>query len=433
MSEMDSVISSLKAGLKQAPEDIGLILHLGNLLDDNEMYEEALVIFQQALALEPTNYKALQGAHSAAVATNNTTLTSAYEQLLNILTSQNESSAKNVARPSSQTKTLNARSDDAEKDSTKQTHNNRVRGAELRLVSENDDSTSFVNIENSNVYLDDVGGMDHVKRRLHLAFLAPLQNPEMMKAYGKSVKGGLLLYGPPGCGKTFIARALAGELGAKFINIGLTDILDMYIGESERKLHEVFETARRNSPIVLFIDELDAIGQKRSQIRSSGMRGLVNQLLTEMDSVNSDNENLFILSATNHPWDVDTALRRPGRFDRVVAVFPPDELARKSILAFNLKNKPVGEIDIAFLAHKTHQFSGADLAHLCDSAVEYVLEESLSSGKVRSLNTDDFEKPLQEIKPSTRAWFETARNYAMFANEGGQYDDLLDYINQHKL
>ncbi|KPJ91962.1 MAG: cell division protein FtsH [Gammaproteobacteria bacterium SG8_11] len=256
------------------------------------------------------------------------------------------------------------------------------------------------------VTLADVGGMEEVKKRLNIAFLAPMKNPELMKMYGKSLKGGMMLYGPPGCGKTFIARALAGELGAKFMTIGLSDVLDMWLGESERKLHEIFEAARRNAPTVVFFDEIDALGQKRSQLRHSAGRNIVNQLLAEMDSVGSDNKNVFILAATNHPWDVDTALRRPGRFDRVVLVLPPA---------------------------RTELFSGADIAHLCESAVEYALEESLTTGTTRPVISADFDKALKEIRPSTRPWFETARNYAMFANEGGVYDDLLNYIRAQKL
>src|SRR5205085_5447940 len=127
--------------------------------------------------------------------------------------------------------------------------------------------------------LADVGGMAEVKRRLNMAFLAPLRNPQIMRTYGKSLRGGLMLYGPPGCGKTFIARALAGELGAKFLSVGLSDVLDMWLGESERKLREIFDTARRNAPAVLFFDEIDALGQKRSHLRGGAGRNIVNQLL----------------------------------------------------------------------------------------------------------------------------------------------------------
>jgi SpoVK/Ycf46/Vps4 family AAA+-type ATPase len=207
----------------------------------------------------------------------------------------------------------------------------------------------------------------------------------------------------------------------------------MWLGESDKKLHEIFETARRKSPAVLFFDEIDALGQKRSQMKNTGGRTVVNQLLSEMDSVGNDNKNVFILGATNHPWDVDTALRRPGRFDRIALVLPPDAEARLKILEYNMRDRPVENLELKQIADHCKQFSGADLAHLCETAVEYAMHDSIESGEVRPINMEDFNKGLKEIQPSTRAWFETAKNYAMFANEGGVYDDLLDYLQSHKI
>ncbi|MCB1053728.1 MAG: ATP-binding protein, partial [Acidobacteria bacterium] len=160
------------------------------------------------------------------------------------------------------------------------------------------------NEEKATVKLEDVAGLEAVKRRLELSLLGPLRNPELMKLYGKNLQGGLLLYGPPGCGKTFMARAVAGELGARFIAIGLNDVLDMYVGQSERNLHELFESARRQKPTVLFFDEIDALGRKRSLNRHAATRDVVNQLLAELDSMSGNNQGIYVLAATNHPWDV---------------------------------------------------------------------------------------------------------------------------------
>src|SRR3984957_1090668 len=281
--------------------------------------------------------------------------------------------------------------------------------------------------------LADVAGMTEVKERLEAAFLAPMRNPELRRLYGKSLRGGLLLYGPPGCGKTFIARAVAGELGAKFIAVSFANIIDMFVGQSERNIHELFEIARRNAPCVLFLDEVDAIGQKRSQLRHTPMRSAVNQLLLELDDISGNNEGVFLLAATNHPWDVDSALRRPGRFDRTLLVLPPDGAAREGVFRYHLKDRPVAGIDLAKLAKRTDGYSGADIAHICETAAERALMDSVRRGEPRMIGLSDLEAAIGEVKPSLGAWFDTARNVALFANEGGTYDDLAAYLRKRRL
>jgi SpoVK/Ycf46/Vps4 family AAA+-type ATPase len=302
------------------------------------------------------------------------------------------------------------------------------------VESQAGDEPAETEVEQPTITFADVSGMDEVKRRLELAVLAPLRNPELGRLYGRSLPGGLLLYGPPGCGKTFLARALAGEMGARFAAVSLADVLDMWLGMSERNLREVFEAARRNAPCVLFLDEVDALGQKRSHLRSNpAMRGTVNQLLSEMDSVRSDNRGVFVLGATNHPWDVDTALLRPGRFDRLVLVLPPDAAARQGVLRYHLQARPLAGIDLKTLARRTEHFSGADLAYLCDTATERAMADSLRTGQARPLTMDDFDAALGEVKPSTGPWLEAARNVAMFANASGLYDDLVAYLKQRRM
>ena len=288
-------------------------------------------------------------------------------------------------------------------------------------------------LESSAISLSDVGGMEQVKQRLEVAFLAPMRNPELSRMYHKSLKGGLLLYGPPGCGKTFIARAVAGELGANFISVTLADILDMYIGNSERNLSEIFATARRNAPCVLFFDEIDAIGQKRSQLRNNAARGVVNQFLTELDGVDAANEGVFVLAATNAPWDVDVALRRPGRLDRTLLVLPPDQPAREAILRHHLRDRPVSGVKLGTLAKRTEGYSGADLAHVCETAAELALMDSARTGQVRLIGMSDLEAAVAEVRPSVGAWLESARNVAMFANESGVYDDLAAYLKKRRM
>ena len=274
--------------------------------------------------------------------------------------------------------------------------------------------------------------MQAVKQRLELALLAPLRNPELLKMYGSALRGGLLLYGPPGCGKTFIARAVAGELSAKFINVGLSDVLDMYLGQSERNLSEVFALARRRAPCVLFLDEVDALGRRRSQMRHSAAN-VVGQLLAELDGAKASNEGVFVLAATNSPWDVDPALRRPGRFDRTLLVLPPDLEARRHLLELELRSRPTEALDLPALAARTENFSGADLSHLVASATELAMQDAIKQGKVRPIRQADFVRALRDVRPSTRTWFETARNAAQFANEDGEYDDLLAHLKSQPL
>ncbi len=295
------------------------------------------------------------------------------------------------------------------------------------------DEADAYDAEHTGLSLADVAGMTEVKQRLEAAFLAPMRNPDLRRLYGKSLRGGLLLYGPPGCGKTFIARAVAGELGARFIAVSFADIIDMFVGQSERNIHELFEVARRNAPCVLFLDEVDAIGQKRSQLRNTPMRSAVNQLLLELDDISGNNEGVFLLAATNHPWDVDSALRRPGRFDRTLLVLPPDVGAREGVFRYHLKERPVAGIDLAKLAKQTDGYSGADIAHICETAAERALLDSVRRGEPRMIGTPDLEAAIGEVKPSLGAWFDTARNVALFANENGSYDDLAAYLRKRRI
>jgi SpoVK/Ycf46/Vps4 family AAA+-type ATPase len=300
-------------------------------------------------------------------------------------------------------------------------------------ASDGDPAAKAFDVEQAGLRLADVAGMAEVKQRLEAAFLAPMRNPELRRLYGKSLRGGLLLYGPPGCGKTFIARAVAGELGARFMPVSFADVIDMFVGQSERNIHELFGLARRSAPCVLFIDEVDALGQKRSQLRHTPMRSAVNQLLLELDDVAGSNEGVFLLAATNHPWDVDSALRRPGRFDRTLLVLPPDEPAREAVFRYHLRERPVAGVDVARLARLTEGYSGADIAHVCETAAEHALVDSARRGTPRLIGPADLETAVSEVKPSLGPWFETARNVALFANEGGTYDDLASYLRKRRM
>lgn len=287
-------------------------------------------------------------------------------------------------------------------------------------------------LEKPSVNFDDVGGLENVKKEIDIKIIKPLEHAELYRQYGKKVGGGILLYGPPGCGKSHLARATAGQINAKFLSVGINQVLDMWIGQSEQNLHELFETARRNSPCVLFFDEVDALGASRSDMRQSAGRHLINQFLSEMDGVENNNDGLLILGATNAPWHLDAAFRRPGRFDRIVFVPPPDEAARESILEIKLKGKPLGDVNYKKLASATKEFSGADIEAVVDIAIEEKLTSSFETGIPEPITTKDLTKAAKKHKATTKEWFGTARNYALYSNESGLYDDILTYLKIKK-
>ncbi len=285
--------------------------------------------------------------------------------------------------------------------------------------------------------LADVGGLNEVKAHIEAAFLTPLRNPELRERYGATLRGGLLLYGPPGCGKTYLARAVAGELGAKFIAVGLSDVLSRWMGQSENNIADLFAYARAQAPCVLFFDEIDALGRSRSGLgrSASALRGVINQLLSELDGVASQNEGIFVLGATNAPWDVDGALRRPGRFDRAVFVQPPDAPARVDILRMHLAALPVDpDVDPGRLAAATGGFSGADLAHVCRTAAQSALVDAARTGSPdRAVTAGDLESAIAAITPSTGRWFASARNVVLFADQAGEYAPLAEYMKAQRL
>ena len=276
--------------------------------------------------------------------------------------------------------------------------------------------------------------MADVKERIRMAIIYPFQQPEVFAAYGKRPGGGLLLYGPPGVGKTYIARATAGEVGARFISVGISDVLDMWHGESEKKLHTLFETARRVRPTILFFDEIEALGGNRLDMRQHFQRTLVNQFLAELDGAEGDNTGVLIVGATNSPWHIEPALRRPGRFEHIVFIPPPDEDARREILQLHLQGKPAAaEVDVARLARETEGYSGADLRALVYTAAEEALREAMKTGKIGPLTTTMLLRALRTTRPSTGEWLSTAKNYAIYSNEGGFYDEVAAYLRKRKL
>jgi transitional endoplasmic reticulum ATPase len=436
----NELINNLLAALSVSPDNIPLRLQVADLMVTEKMFPEAAGQYQLVLEKSYGNIKAQTGLakcyyhlekYSAAVIIYEQIKDqlSLNDQVLYVKNLIKENSMQQAVSIYQQILALNPGFTDEEIDSQLRV-SNAGDTQDDSWPAEDEDNAYFM--EKPALKFSDVGGMQRVKDEIAIKIIQPIRNPDLYKAFGKKTGGGILLYGPPGCGKTFIAKATAGEIDAKFINIGLHDILDMWMGNSEKNLHSIFEMARRNTPCVLFFDEVDAMGASRSDLKQSGMRHVINQFLSELDGVDSDNEGVLILAATNAPWSVDGAFRRPGRFDRIIFVEPPDLKAREDILQSMLNGKPVGEVDTKKVAEAAKEYSGADLKAVIDIAVEEKLRESMSKGSLQPINTKDLLKAVKQHRPTTQEWFASARNYALYANESGLYDDILKYLNIKK-
>lgn len=406
----DPVIRELSNAVDKSPDLIELRMHLAGLLADKRRYAEALGHCSTALTQEPGNANALALLQRCSAA---------------LAAPPTEAPAPVAEQP--------AANEGFDWSSAEQEVADIIEPAFVEQPPDVVNEDDFDVVQRVRVRLEDVAGMDEVKRQLDLSLLGPIRNPELMKAFKVSARGGLLLYGPPGCGKTFIAKAVSGELGASFYQVGIADVLHHWFGESERSIRAVFDTARRNAPCVLFFDEVDALGHRRSALSgSSGMRPVVNALLEEMDSAGSANDGVYVLGATNAPWDVDPALRRPGRFDRMIFVGLPDTGARAGIVRSHLQDRPIAGIDLKSIANRTENFSGADLAYVCETATQLAMADSMRSGQVRPVAMADIDTAIAQIRPSTGPWFETARNVVEFANNDGTYDELAKYLRRKK-
>jgi transitional endoplasmic reticulum ATPase len=436
----NEAIKSLLEALSLSPDNTPLRLHVAQLMLKEKMWNEAAEQFQLALEKSYGNEKAQLGLAEAYFNLKKYSAASIiYEQLQHKLQRDDQvryikclvkdNAMSQAVSLYQQLLVMNPGFTDEELDGLlRQTAQSQ--GGDFDEEELESDARYF--LQKPKEKFSDVGGMERIKEEISIKIIQPLNNPDLYKAFGKKIGGGILLYGPPGCGKTFIAKATAGEINAKFISIGLHDILDMWIGNSEKNLHEIFELARRNAPCVLFFDEVDAMGASRSDLKQSAMRHVINQFLSEMDGVNADNEGVLILAATNAPWSVDPAFRRPGRFDRIIFVEPPDTKAREEILQSLMKEKPAGEVDFQKLAKATDKYSGADLKAVIDIAVENKLRESMAKGVIQPVTTKDLLAAVKEHKPTTLEWFASARNYALYANESGLYDSILKYLNIKK-
>ncbi|HIQ03479.1 MAG TPA: AAA family ATPase, partial [Desulfurococcales archaeon] len=262
------------------------------------------------------------------------------------------------------------------------------------------------------VTYEDIGGLKNVIQRVRELVELPLKHPELFRRLGIEPPKGILLYGPPGCGKTLLAKAVANETDAYFIAINAPEIMSKFYGESEQRLREIFEEAKKHAPSIIFIDEIDAIAPKRDEVVGEVERRVVAQLLALMDGLEARGD-VIVIAATNRPQALDPALRRPGRFDREIEVPLPDRQGRLEILQIHTRNMPLAkDVDLAKLAEITHGYTGADLAALCREAAMYALRRyipkiDLSTDKIppeileeMEVTMQDFMNAYKEIIPS---------------------------------
>ncbi len=267
-----------------------------------------------------------------------------------------------------------------------------------------------VRFHKSKITFNDVVGMEEQKKLIYENIILAIRKPELLKVYGKKLGLGVIFYGPPGNGKTYLVNAIAGETKSNVIIARINEIVDMYAGNTEKNMHAIFEQARANTPVIIFFDEIDALGMKRSGgggggEQSSTMRMAVNQFLQELDGVEKNPEGIFVIGATNQPWDIDSALKRSKRFGESIYVPPPDFKSRRQAFIYNTRKMPIKNINFGRLARATAGFSQADIEEICDKAALIPAAEEDRTGKRRSIVMKDFLRMIKKHGNSLDEWY----------------------------
>ncbi len=261
----------------------------------------------------------------------------------------------------------------------------------------------------SSLTFKDVVGMTKQKKLIHENIILAIKKPELLRAYGKKLGLGVIFFGPPGCGKTYFVNAIGGETGSKVIIAAINEIVDMYAGNTEKNMHAIFEQARKNTPCIVFFDEIDALGGKREGggggEQQSFMRMAVNQFLTEMDGVEKNPEGIFVLAATNQPWDIDPALKRSKRFGESIYLPPPDYKTRRSAFIYDTRKMPLAHMDFGRLARATMGFSQADIDDICDKSALIPAAEEDRTGRRRKIKMSDFLRMIKSHGNTLDEWY----------------------------
>jgi len=380
-------VEELEKTLVENPFDTKLRLELAELFMSQHQYDKSGIHFNLILKQDPEHQKALEG--------------------LSFLKKEKETENKGL--------------------------NLAVNNSSSRIPNEKISNIVPFREDKSKISFSDIVGMESLKRTIRLKVIEPFRNPSLFSKFKKKGSDGILLYGPPGCGKTMLAKAIASECDLEFISVDISDILNMYIGESERSLAGVFERARDLGSCVLFFDELDALAISRSKASSHSARTLVNELLNQMDGFGKNNKNTLILGATNMPWDIDQAAKRSGRFSRQIFVPPLDKEARQELLRLALHGIPHDEgISLDMIADQSRGFSGADIVGVVELAKEYVLLDIIDKNHERSIGQQDLLNAIEEIEPSALEWLKTAKNLVNYGGVGNSYKDLSAYLRKKR-
>lgn len=274
------------------------------------------------------------------------------------------------------------------------------------LDAEEEDE-ELVLAEIPNVSFSDIGGLENVKEQIRQAIIYPFEHRDIYEHYKVNAGGGVLLYGPPGTGKTLLAKATAHECGAAFISVKTSGIMSKFVGDSEKHIKKIFEEARHHERAIIFFDEIDSIAGRRADAEGFAKR-IVNELLAQMDGVDTGEDTYLVMGATNEPWEIDPALRRPGRFGTMVHVKEPDGEAREAIFRIHLNDRPCDKIDYSTLAALTDGYSGADISAICEDAALIPLSEALTGSPRRNITMPDILSSVNGRSSSVKLWYNEA-------------------------